>query len=129
MIDHAARLDDDGYHIVKPAKKAYAEANFVGETRLVHDDDDGHSFSTTPLHLFLGLSLEQEWLLEWELKQMDAAAKRVVCRAVAGPSAVAAPPPRADPAVCGGRVSRPAGAAGRNRRRTRAPEDNYVRGL
>ena len=43
---------------------------------------------------------------------------RVVCRAVAGPSAVAArPPPRADPAVCGGRV---AARSGRNRRRTRA---------
>ena len=118
MIDHTARLDDDGYHIVKPAKKAYPAANVVGETCLVHDDDDGHSFSTTPLHLFLGLSLEQEWLLEWELKQMDAAAKRVVCRAVAGPSAVAArPPPCADPAVCGGRV---AARSGRNRRRTRA---------
>ena len=33
MIDHAARLDDDGYHIVKPAKKSYPAANFVGRAR------------------------------------------------------------------------------------------------
>ena len=45
MIDHAARLDDDGYHRVKPAKKAYPEAKFVGETRMVHDDDDGVSLT------------------------------------------------------------------------------------
>ena len=30
------------------------------------------SFSVTPLHLFLGLSLEQVRLLEWELKELDA---------------------------------------------------------
>ena len=43
---------------------------------------------------------------------------RVVCRAVAVPSAVAAPPPRADPP---GRGGRGVAGSGRNGRRTRAP--------
>ena len=71
MIDHAARLDDDGYHRVKPAKKAYPEAKFVGETRMVHDEDDGQDWlEGDAIIVFDPEQEEQAWL---QLKVGDAA--------------------------------------------------------
>ena len=68
-MDHAARLDDDGYHSLSVSKTSNPVAKFVGDTRTVHDDDGGTWLEGDAIVVY---DPEQEEQAQLQLKVGDA---------------------------------------------------------
>ena len=70
QMDHAVRLDDDGYHSLSISKTSYPKAKFVGDTRTVHDDDGGNWLEGDTVIVY---DPQQEEQAQLQLKVGDAA--------------------------------------------------------